>query len=150
MNWRVAKSLEVLREQLNKAFPMRNKVSDGGIGDAEHASRNSDHNPYIKVGTMGIVRARDFTHDPQTGIDCQWLADCLVRHKDPRIRYIIWNSQKCSATVQPWTWRPYSGPNAHKHHLHISVVEDAAGFDDAHPWALDFPQTEADDIARIA
>lgn len=35
---RIAESLEVLRRQLNAAFPQRSTASDGGIGDAAHAS----------------------------------------------------------------------------------------------------------------
>lgn len=148
-NWRVAESLEVLRKQLNEAFPKRSKVSDGGIGDAAHASRNSDHNPYIKIGTMGIVRARDFTHDPQTGIDCNWLAETLLKRKDPRIKYVIWNRRMFSATKQPWQWRPYSGINSHTHHLHVSVSENVALFDNKNEWTLDFPTGEHDDVAKV-
>lgn len=153
MAWRVAESLEKLREQLNAAFPKRSKVSDGGIGDAAHASRNSDHNPFIKVKGVGIVRARDFTHDPRTGIDCQWLADTLSANKDPRIRYLIWNRQICSATNQPWKWRKYTGVNAHTQHLHVSVVEDPKLFDTKKAWKLDFVDPkdprEQDDTAKI-
>ncbi len=147
MAWRVAKSLETLRLQLNKAFPKRSKVSDGGIGDAAHATRDSDHNPYITLTEggkkIGIVRARDFTHDPATGIDCNWLAKQLAKHKDKRIRYIIWNRQICSATTQPWKWRKYTGSNAHTHHLHLSTTESVKQFDDPAEWKLDFPNTPA-------
>lgn len=153
MAWRVAESLEKLRAQLNEAFPKRSKVSDGGIGDAAHASRNSDHNPYIKVKGVGIVRARDFTHDPRTGIDCQWLADTLTKNRDPRIRYLIWNRQICSSEKQPWVWRKYTGVNAHTKHLHISVSEDPKLFDSKKEWKLDFvdpdDEREQDDTAKV-
>lgn len=153
VKWKVAPSLETLRLQLNEAFPKRSKISDGGIGDANHASRNSDHNPYIidPKDNKGVVRARDFTHDPKTGVDCNWLAKELVRHKDPRIRYIIWNKQICSATQSPWKWRKYSGANAHTKHLHLSVVEDLKLALDPKPWKLNFPADveEADDVARV-
>lgn len=45
IDWRVAKSLLVLRDQVNKMAPNRNKASDGTIGDETHQSHNSDHNP---------------------------------------------------------------------------------------------------------
>lgn len=139
MAWRIAESLEVLRKQLNAAFPKRSKASDGGIGDERHqASASSDHNPHIKLGKMGIVTARDFTNDPQNGIDCQWLADTLVKNKDPRIKYIIWNKKICSSKQSPWQWRAYSGVNAHTKHLHLSVNADPALFDSAAVWKLDF------------
>lgn len=120
-------------------FPNRSKASDGSIGDARHqASKSSDHNPYIKLGNLGIVSARDFTHDPENGIDCEKLANALVASRDPRIKYIIWNRRIISSKQQPWVWRPYSGKNAHSHHLHLSVMADAKLFDDESDWVLNF------------
>jgi hypothetical protein len=151
MSWRIAESLETLRKQLNAAFPKRSKVSDGGIGDANHASRSSDHNPWIKDPKgIGIVSARDFTHDPKTGIDCNWLADTLVDNKDPRIKYIIWNKKICSSKTSPWQWRPYKGVNAHKHHLHLSVSDAPSKYDSTATWKLDFPDDEGDDVATVS
>lgn len=152
--WVVAPSLETLRKQLNKHFPKRSTKSDGGIGDAAHASRNSDHNPYIPHPTLKntwVVRARDFTHDPQTGIDCHWLAKTLVKNRDPRIRYIIWNKKIIkSYGIMAWKWRDYDGSNSHTHHLHLSVVEDPKLFMKDNDWDLDFPDNkDADDVARI-
>lgn len=150
MAWRVAESLEVLRKQLNDAFPKRSKASDGGIGDAKHASRSSDHNPWIKDKKgVGVVSARDFTHDPKTGIDCNWLAETLVENKDPRIKYIIWNKRICSSLTAPWTWRPYKGTNAHTKHLHISVSDAPAKYDSKKLWVLDFADDEGDDVAKV-
>lgn len=151
MAWRVAESLETLRKQLNEAFPKRSKASDGGIGDAKHASRSSDHNPWVKDKKgVGIVTARDFTHDPKTGIDCQWLADTLVKNKDPRIKYIIWNHQICSSATSPWKWRPYSGVNAHTKHLHLSVSDAATKYDSTKAWKLGFPSAKSNDVAKVS
>lgn len=145
MTWRVAESLEVLRKQLNFAFPNRSKLSDGSIGDAAHASRSSDHNPYLKDSKgVGIVSARDFTHDPKGGLDCNWLARQLVKSRDPRIKYIIWNKQICSSKQQAWVWRPYSGINAHQHHLHLSVIGDEKYFDNRNLWDLDIAVTKSE------
>lgn len=134
---REAESLRVLRLQLNAAFPQRSKVSDGGIGDARHKrDKKSDHNPHLRgADGMDVYSARDFTHDPATGIDCNWLAEQLVKHRDPRIKYIIWNKRICSAKVAAWTWRPYSGSNPHNKHLHISV--DPVLFDKPGNWKLE-------------
>lgn len=114
MAWRVARSLDVLLGQLNDLYPHRSKVSDGSIGDAAHASRNSDHNPWYGPG---IVTARDFTHDPDGGINCHWLAQQLVTHHDRRIKYIIWDHK-----IWQHGWSAYNGPNPHTKHLHLSVV----------------------------
>lgn len=153
MAWREAYSLRDLRLQLNAAYPKRNKISDGGIGDARHAADpSSDHNPHLRgADGMQVYSARDFTHDPATGIDCNWLAQTLVKNKDPRIKYIIWDGRICSSKVAAWTWRPYNGVNKHNKHLHISV--DANLFDKPGNWRLDFPtpvyRIVESDIARV-
>jgi hypothetical protein len=125
--WRVAKSLDVLLRQLNTLFPDRNKESDGSIGDAEHASRASDHNPWYGPG---IVTARDYTHDPAGGLDCNWLSGQLVPNGDRRIKYVIWDRR-----IWQGSWQPYSGADDHNHHLHLSVVASPL-CDDTSPWNL--------------
>lgn len=137
MAWRVARCLDQLLAQLNQLAPNRDKSSDGSIGDAAHASRDSDHNPWYGPG---IVTARDFTHDPADGLDCQWLADTLVRSGDPRIKYIIWNRRIWQSNTG---WKPYNGPNPHTKHLHLSAVASAL-CDDPRPWNLG---TKDDDMA---
>jgi hypothetical protein len=82
MTWRVASSLEVLLKQVNEKYPQRSKVADGAIGDAAHASRGSDHNPWVHDGNVGIVTARDFTHDPLHGLDSEHLAEALRLSRD--------------------------------------------------------------------
>lgn len=138
MAWRVANSLLKYRDQLNAAHPNRSKVSDGFIGDAAHATRDSDHNPWVVLAGMGIVTAGDFTHDPANGVDCEKLYQALVKSRDPRIKYIIWNRTITSGNGQtlPWVRRPYTGTNPHTKHLHMSVQSSANLFDDSRPWAL--------------
>ena len=137
MSWRLAKAVEALRSSVNAKWPNRSKVSDGTIGDASHASRSSDHNPWVMFGGTGIVTAIDITHDPANGLDSEALAEALRAARDPRIKYIISNRKICSALESPWQWRPYTGTNAHNHHVHISVKADRALYDDGSPWALD-------------
>lgn len=138
MAWRLAKSIKRLLDQVNAQNPHRRKDSDGGIGDAAHASRSSDHNPYIVVKGQGVVRAFDFTHAPETGFDAYAFAEMMRKNKDPRVRYIISNRKIASgkAGPQPWTWRKYEGKNPHDHHTHVSVTENEAEFDDARKWNL--------------
>lgn len=132
MTWRLAKSLAVLREQINSAYPQRSKASDGSIGDEAHSSRVSDHNP----NHAGVVCAVDITNDPKHGIDSHKLAEALRASRDPRIKYIISRRQICSALVAPWVWRPYSGSNPHDKHVHVSVRDAAHLYDDASPWKI--------------
>jgi hypothetical protein len=129
MGWRLAKSLETLRSQVNAKWPNRDKSSDGTIGDAAHQATNSDHNQ----NSAGVVTAMDITHDPAHGLDARKLAETLVASRDPRIKYIISNAQIVSSQVSPWRWRPYTGANAHRQHVHISVAGD---YDDPRPWNL--------------
>lgn len=132
MNWRLAKSLEQLRAQVNAAYPNRSKTSDGTIGDARHAASKSDHNPT----SAGVVTAIDITHDPAHGVVIADIAEVLRKSLDPRIKYVICNGRIFSSKTSPWVWRPYTGTNAHSKHIHVSVMADPALYDDTRPWAL--------------
>lgn len=143
--WRVARSLDVLLDEVNATAPLRSKVSDGSIGDAAHATRDSDHNPFIIDGDgIGVVRARDFTHDPINGLDCDLLAVRLVdlaKAGHPALgpgAYFIWEGRIASATEdgEPWDWEPYYGSNEHRAHLHVSVALAAGGYDSTRPWGV--------------
>src|SRR5690349_9195436 len=129
--WRVASSLNTLLNQINTAYPNRSKAADGSIGDAAHAASVSDHNPDAR----GVVRARDFTHDPAHGFDAHAMADRIVASRDPRIKYVISRGRIASATVSPWVWRKYTGDNPHNHHAHVSVVADSRA-DNTNPWRI--------------
>lgn len=139
MSWRVAKSLLHLREQINEAAPARSKASDGTIGDAAHATRSSDHNPWVRDAIGGVVTAMDITHDPAGGCDAQTFVDRLVASRDARIKYIIWNHQIVSSTNSPWRWREYGGRNPHTRHFHLSVVSEQMGYDSTTPWRIGGP-----------
>ncbi len=147
MTWRIAGSLATLRDQLNTAHPNRSKASDGTIGDAAHAHTVSDHNP----DGGGVVRALDVTDDPGDGLSAEWLAEVLRAARDPRVKYIISNRRIASSYPAggkpPWSWRPYAGLNAHKSHVHISVVAGAAG-DDERPWRITAEAPRPDSAIR--
>jgi len=133
---RAARSLDTLLVQLNALAPRRSKASDGWIGDAAHQAQGSasDHNPWVQLGGDSIVTARDFTHDPANGLDCERLAQALISSRDPRIKYIIWRGQLMDSRPEyhPWQWTPSSG---HFQHLHLSVVSDWS-CDLTTPWKL--------------
>lgn len=132
MAWRLAKSLETLRSQVNTAAPRRKKTSDGTIGDQAHAARVSDHNP----NRAGVVQALDLTHDPAGGFDSYKFAETLRQNKDPRVKYVISNGRIFSSITQPWVWRSYSGSNPHSAHVHVSVSDKPALYDDTAPWRI--------------
>jgi GH25 family lysozyme M1 (1,4-beta-N-acetylmuramidase) len=136
--WRVAESLLVLLDQANKSAPHRDKSNDGTIGDEAHQWRESDHNPWIKDNGVGVVSALDLTNDPRHGCDCESIAESLRAGKDPRIKYVIWNRRIFSSTIQPWTWRKYSGANPHREHIHISVLPEKHLYDSKQQWDVEF------------
>lgn len=135
--WRVARALERLRDQVDQRFPDRNKRSDGTIGDQAHRSRTSDHNAWVKAPDgMGVVSALDLTHSPGNGPDTHAMAEWLRLQADPRIKYVISNRRIFSSSTSAWTWRKYSGSNPHIAHMHISVRSERAYYDDASDWNL--------------
>lgn len=129
--WYAAKSIAKLREQINALFPNRDRKSDGIVGDLAHSNRKSSHNP----DSRGAVRAFDVTHNPEQGLDCKTLLKTLLAEKDSRLWYIIFE-RKIYNRKDNFTPRPYSGANAHAHHLHISVSDDPALYDDGRDWNL--------------
>jgi hypothetical protein len=144
MSWRAARSLLVIRDQVNAAAPGRDTSADGIIGDAAHSSRDSDHNP----DQYGIVRAIDMTQDPAHGADMGVVAEALRCSRDSRIKYVIWNRRIFSATISPWTWRSYSGTDPHTGHLHLSVVSDARA-DETRLWSIGITPPEEDDEMTV-
>lgn len=111
MSWTLAPSLRKLRDEINAKWPNRSKKLDGTIGDANHQARRSEHNP----DSRGIVRAIDITAD---GIDVNQLLAATIG--DQRVHYVIHNETIWSRTHQ-WRPRKYTGYNAHKAHIHISL-----------------------------
>jgi hypothetical protein len=151
VSWRLAKAIAALRAECDALAPLRNRISDGTIGDEAHASRDSDHNPYIiDSAGQGVVRAIDVTHDPAGGMDCNVLAEfvrTLYAGGDNRGRYVIWNRRIASASSSPaWSWRPYTGDNPHDKHAHISVSEDPRGYDSTAPWGVPASEEEEEDV----
>ena len=136
MAWRVAKSLLKLRDQVNAAAPNRSRASDGTIGDPNHQSHTSDHNPWVIDGGIGVVTGLDLTTDPAHGCDIPRIINAIVASRDPRIKYIIHNRKILSSTTAPWTWRNYTGPSPHEHHGHFSVKSDKAHYDNEAPWQI--------------
>ena len=123
---KLCKAGQQLREQIDDAFPDRDRTSDGWIGDAKHAARKSDHNPTAE----GIVRAIDIDADLKSHASEAFdLADQLrlLARSDKRISYIIFNG-KIASWRGNYKWRPYKGINPHKKHFHISFT--AKGDDD--------------------
>lgn len=142
---RRAYALDTLVAEVNAAAPRRGKVSDGWIGDTAHASRSSDHNPWVRDHRgVGVVRAQDITHDPANGCDAGVLAAQVVAllGSHPALgdgAYVIYNRRICSTSRIREGWRHYSGSNAHTQHVHVSV--GYSGYDSTAPWGVLAPAT---------
>lgn len=140
--WRPGNSLNQLRTQANAKAPNRSRASDGTIGDLAHQAEAcaSQHNSCcVKVGGIWIVRALDLTHDPANGFDSYAVAEQLRLSRDPRIRYIISN-RRITGPNYGWVWHPYNGTDPHTNHLHVSVWDDQARFDDtSRAWRITAP-----------
>jgi hypothetical protein len=116
----LSKSGETLRNQINRAFPDRDKRSDGWIGDARHSATKSDHNPCVSTGA---VRAIDVDSDlGGAANNAHYLANQLriLGKTDKRISYVIYNG-KIASRIMFWKWRKYSG-YPHTSHIHISFT----------------------------
>jgi hypothetical protein len=150
MAWRVAASLLALRDQANGAWPNRSRLSDGTVGDPSHQSRNSDHNPWVREGSMGVVTALDVTHDRASGCDAGKIAEAIRVSKDRRVKYIIWNRRIANSSAVggavAWAWRPYTGANPHDKHVHISVKATKALYDSNQPWEIDAVSVISDPV----
>ena len=144
--WNLAPSLIALIEQTDDLYPTRDRASDGSIGDAAHASRESQHNP-----ENGWVCAVDLDEDLSAGLhSLNELARHLVDIRDHRVRYLIYEGRICKSYVDAagraaWVWQTYTGLNDHSHHLHVSIWNTPAARDDTGPWwpeEDDMPSTD--------
>jgi hypothetical protein len=135
--WRAARSLDVLKDEIDAIAPGRSTRSDGTIGDAAHQASASDHNP----NDQGVVCARDFTHDPGSGADMQRISRRIVAVLPPALKYVIWNRQIWSRARAADGWRRYTGSSPHTEHMHVSVGRGPDGhstgpYDDTSTWGL--------------
>lgn len=124
----LSKAATQFRDQVNAAYPDRNKRMDGWIGDLRHQSRGikSQHNP----NELGEVCALDIDAglSEEQGIAI-YLADQIrlaAKQGDRRILYIIFMGKICSAKSF-WRWVKYKGLNPHNKHIHISFKENQNG-----------------------
>lgn len=155
MSWRNAEALLTLRAEIDRAFPGRDRASDGGKGDAAHSTRTSDHNPWVidASGIVGVVRAFDFDAGPGLHPDenNDVVGDTIVaavvaaaRRGHPAMTYgsyIIYEKTIYSYSYG-FTARPYGGANPHESHVHVSVGRRRSAYDSTAPWGVNAPTAE--------
>jgi len=124
VSWHVAPSLVNLRTELNKAYPHRDKTSDGSIGDTSHQSEVSDHNP----NSRHSVNALDIDND---GINVYWVIGKLKQH--PAVNYVIYN-RVIYSRAYGFRARRYTGKSPHTEHIHVSIMQTVAAEQNKTPW----------------
>lgn len=159
-NPRPAKAITKLIAEVNALDPGRPKQSDGTLGDAAHATRDSDHNPWVKDGRVGVVTATDLTEDPKFKPKPlnNYIVERLCETKDSRVKYMIhegkiWRSYDKVVNgklVKAWTPSKYTGSNGHFAHLHVSVNEEKKYYDDARSWNLKRSEKPSSNAAILA
>lgn len=138
----LAPALVTLWAEADKAFPKRDKATDGWLGDTSHQARVSDHNPcrYCSGRSKNIVRALDIDitpdGDPNEDLRLRLLKAAIG---DPRVWYVISNGVIYSRTYG-WQPRVYTG-NPHTGHVHVSLngangVSGDPGNFDTTKWGL--------------
>jgi hypothetical protein len=121
MNWHPDSGLETLITQEKQKHP---GMVVGVIAGGGHTTTHTDHvpDPSDKKDPEG-VDAGDFMIGAHfTAADAESLFQALLRYRDPRVSYFIYNRRIVSATVEPWKIRTYTGTSdPHTNHLHLSV-----------------------------
>ncbi|SCF19778.1 Peptidoglycan-binding (PGRP) domain of peptidoglycan hydrolases-containing protein [Micromonospora viridifaciens] len=127
MGAHLAPTLKVLRNEVDKRWPHRDRKSDGWIGDAAHQARKSDHNP---DGDDGSVNALDIDKD---GIDPLLVVRRCIQH--PSTEYVIFDRTIWSRNRG---FRParYTGSNPHDKHIHVSVSHTPSREDSTLAWGI--------------
>ncbi len=120
--------------EMNTAFPNRDRSSDGEVGDARHAESVSNHNRDESGNTgrwhdadkIDEVHARDTDRDLRTPgwrmeMVLAILLDRVRRGVEKRITEIIFDGY-IYTKARGWTKRKYSGSNPHDKHIHLSYA----------------------------
>jgi hypothetical protein len=130
MSWRLARSLETLRDEVRTRWP---GTTIWALGDPAHAARPSDHNP--SPSPNRVVCAIDIVGKPQA----QAVWNLIASTRPERVKYMIFNRQIMSPPG--WQARRYTGKNGHLDHVHVSVGRgpDGSGgrpdlYDDRSAW----------------
>ena len=134
MKPRLCEAGVTLRDQINRAFPNRDRRSDGWIGDSSHSKRGSasDHNPDDNGWVRAIDIDANLSDDPKASYVFANQLRLLAR-RDKRLSYIIY-SGRIASRRSLWRWKKYTGINPHITHVHCSFTKK--GDTDGRPFDL--------------
>lgn len=139
MAWSTIPAADTLTAEMNAAFPERDKASDGSIGDGEHSTRSSDHNP-DETGTtpsedsdtFNEVHAKDLDSDlKRKGWTLKRVFEIMRKRaaagQEKRIQNMICDGEITSASWGFSEWRDYTGTDPHDTHGHVSFKYGSGG-----------------------
>jgi len=147
--WRLAKSLETLRSEILRYKP---GTTVWTIGDEDHQSGYSDHNP----NSAGVVCAIDVLGN--AGLSLNTFANAVKNSGHPQVKYVIYNRKIWSKAKSSQGWRDYTGSDPHTGHVHVSVGVGSDGrsapgtYDSLASWGIGntgggyVPPTERDNM----
>lgn len=133
--WALAPQIAILRRELWDCFPDVPRSAFGTIGDQDHSTRKSDHNP----DQRRYVRAIDIPHIGSAAPQIDFLAEFFRQvgaTDSQRLAsggYVIWNRRIASASTR-WNWSTYMGESPHTAYLHLSVSRLPHFYGLVHPW----------------
>ncbi|MGW1061632.1 peptidoglycan-binding domain-containing protein [Micromonospora rubida] len=123
----LAPTLRLLRDEIDRRWPHRDRASDGWIGDAAHQAGTSDHNPDADDRS---VNALDVDRD---GIDPPLVIRKCIAH--PSTQYVIFDRTIWSRT-RGFAPARYTGSNPHDKHLHVSVSHTPSAERSDRSWGI--------------
>lgn len=135
-SWTLVPSLVVLARQVSNLYP-ENQPGDGTVASKRHdeVSPNSDHRPRPHTGP-GVVRAIDVGEH----LDDDPMVDALIKSRDPRIAYVIYEGQAVYSWPHngypAWTIQPYRGAAPHSGHFHLSTLRSETHDRDTRLWTI--------------
>lgn len=126
--------LQTVRAEFNTVFPLRDKTTDGWIGNQAHQVSTSGHNPdrtglaeYKDGDALDEVRAIDVDKDLRDasglGVTMEQVVQYLIKFARAGgylpFRYLIFNGRIWRKSTG-WKTETYTGSNKHTEHLHAS------------------------------
>jgi len=132
MAWKLVAGGVTLRAQLDARFPGRDKASDGSIGNLEHSTRKSDHNPDSKGWVHAVDLDSGFGRGKwRRGRNAKNLAKQLVQYAasglpgSDRVKYVVHTGQVASGTYRSKWWVFRGRGYGHYQHIHVSFTQAA-------------------------
>lgn len=130
----LAPCLGRLRSDVNRLAPLRDKASDGWIGDGRHCPGSSDHCPDSRGTVHAIDVDKDLRALTMTALVAAVVTACR-EGRERRLQYVIWNRRIWSRS---WGWlaRTYTGDSPHDQHAHFSARYGVTYENDTSEWDL--------------